>query len=375
MKNIAIIVPTLSKGGAERVAANLSLALSRAYHVFLIVHDGREVIYPYAGELIDLKLPPAASRCGKILTLLKRIWAVRRIKKCCRIDVSISHLPQSNYVNVFSRRGEQVITYVHSAAGNRFREKLISMLSHRMICVSACVRKRIIEDYGVSARKAVTIYNFCDLEPPAARRQQTGQRLVVNMGRLSAEKGQCHLIRAMKLVIDQLGQDVKLLIVGEGEKRQTLERLAQALGIGDNVRFAGFLQEPWAELAQADVYVSSSLWEGLPMALVEAGRCGLPIISTDCDAGCREILAPDTPVDGKTDQVELAMWGVLTPVCSSGDEEDLTPTRQERYMADAIMMLLTDEGLREDYAQRARRRSEDFRSEKLLPQWDKLICR
>ena len=111
------------------------------------------------------------------------------------------------------------------------------------------------------------------------------------------------------------------------------------------------------------------------MALVEAGRCGLPIISTDCDAGCREILAPDTPVDGKTDQVELAMWGVLTPVCSSGDEEDLTPTRQERYMADAIMMLLTDEGLREDYAQRARRRSEDFRSEKLLPQWDKLICR
>ena len=104
MKNIAIIVPTLNKGGAERVAANMSLEFSKHYNVYTIVHDGRDIIYPYGGKLIDLALPPASSVPGKILTLLKRIRALRKIKKEYAIDVSISHLPPSNYVNIFSRR-------------------------------------------------------------------------------------------------------------------------------------------------------------------------------------------------------------------------------------------------------------------------------
>ncbi len=375
MKNIAIIVPTLSKGGAERVAANLSLALAKNHRVYMIVHDGREVTYPYAGELIDLNLPPAASRCGKILTLLKRIRAVRRIKKDCGIEVSISHLPQSNYVNVFSRRRERVITYVHSMAGNRCREKLVSMLSHEMICVSECVRKLVTERYGVSPRKAVTVYNFCDLKPPEPKEKKPGELMVANMGRLSEAKGQWHLLRAMKAVVERMGKKVKLLIIGDGEKRQELESLAQNLGIRENVVFTGFLQEPWNQLAQADVYVSSSLWEGLPMALVEAGQCGLPIISTDCDAGCREILAPDTPIDRKTDRVERAQWGILVPVCRSGDEEQLHLTDEEKIMADAICELLGDEQLRRSYGELAYRRAEDFRPAQIMAQWEEIISR
>ena len=110
MKNIAIIVPTLNKGGAERVAANMSIEFSKHYNVYTIVHDGRDIIYPYGGKLIDLALPPASSVPGKILTILKRIKALRKIKKDYAIDVSISHLPPSNYANIFSRRKEKVIT-------------------------------------------------------------------------------------------------------------------------------------------------------------------------------------------------------------------------------------------------------------------------
>lgn len=375
MKNIAIIVPTLSKGGAERVAANLSLELAKNHRVYMIVHDGREVTYPYAGELIDLSLPPANSRCGKILTLLKRIRAVRRIKKRCGIHVAISHLPQSNYVNVFSRSRERVITYVHSMVGNRYREKLVSMLSHEMICVSECVRKQVTEGYGVSPRKAVTIYNFCDLEPPQPAEKGTGELVVATMGRLSEAKGQWHLLRAMKAVVDRMGKQVKLLLIGDGEKRRSLEKLAQDLGIGENVIFTGFLWEPWEQLARADLYVSSSLWEGLPMALVEAGRCGLPIISTDCDAGCREILAPDTPVDRKTQEIEEAQWGVLIPVCHTGTEDQLELTREERLMAQAICRMLSDGALREAYGHKARRRSEDFRPDRIMAQWEGLLSR
>lgn len=373
MKNIAILVPTLSKGGAERVAANLSLALAEHHRVYLIVHDGREVTYPYAGELIDLNLPPANFRCGKILTLLKRIRAVRRIKKQYGIDISISHLPQSNYVNVFSRRRERVITYVHSMQGSRLREKVISMLSDRMICVSECVRKQVTEQYGVSPKKAMTIYNFCDLSPSQPSEKVSSELVVATMGRLSQAKGQWHLIRSMKAVMEKVAMPVRLLIIGDGEKRQSLEKLAQDLGIAEQVTFAGFQREPWNLLQQADVYVSSSLWEGLPMALVEAGRCKLPIISTDCDAGCREILAPDTPVDKKTREMELAPWGILIPVCSSGTESQLELTGEEEVMAEAITKLLTRDDLRKDYGEKARRRSEDFRAEKIMAQWENLI--
>ena len=66
MKNIAILVPTLNKGGAERVAANMSLAFAKHYNVYLIVHDGSDPVYPHGGRLIDLRLPPAGTRIGKI---------------------------------------------------------------------------------------------------------------------------------------------------------------------------------------------------------------------------------------------------------------------------------------------------------------------
>lgn len=375
MKNIAIVTPTLNCGGAERVAANMSLAFAKRWNVYLIVFDGRDAVYPHAGQLIDLQLPPAPTKCGKALTLLRRAVALRRIKRKYRIDVTISHLPSANYANAFACAGDKIFTYVHSMEPPKLgliaRGFLMGLLSHRVVCVSECVRQNVISRFGVSARKAVRVYNFCDLQPPAGG--QLGGKAVVTMGRLTAQKGQWHLIRSMKRVVEVLGSETQLIIIGEGEMRPSLERLAQRLGIRENVHFAGFMEEPWYELAWGAVFVSPSLWEGLPMALVEAARCGLPIIATDCDAGCREILAPDTDVTHKTDEVELAKYGVLVPVCRDGDAARLTLTREEEILAGAILRLLSDDELRNDYARRAKLRAEDFRSEQIMAQWERLI--
>ena len=372
MKNIAIIVPTLNKGGAERVAANMSIEFSKHYNVYTIVHDGRDIIYPYGGKLIDLALPPASSVPGKILTILKRIKALRKIKKEYAIDVSISHLPPSNYANIFSRRKEKVITYLHSLKSNPRKEKVFSMFADKYICVSECARQNAINCYGVSEKKAVTVYNFCDVEPPIRTRHADTVQ-IVNMGRLSEPKGQPHLLRAMKLVIDELGNRVHLKILGDGEKRETLEQLAQNLGIQSQVTFAGFCDDPWPELANSDLFVLSSLWEGLPMALVEAGRCGLPLISTDCRAGCREILAPDTPVDTMAASIEYAAYGVLVPALTEVDDMQTTPTKEEKQLADAIIALCRDKELRDVYGAKAKARAEDFYSHNIMAQWKSII--
>lgn len=375
-KNIAIIVPTLNKGGAERVAANLSLEFVKYYNVYVIVHDGTDITYPYAGELIDLKLPPAKGKLGKLTTLVKRIVKVRSIKKKYCIDYSISHLPPSNYVNIFSRVRDKVFCYIHSmetpSTSIRIREKLVAALSDKLICVSECVRENMINNFAVPAGKGETVYNFCDLDVKAVKQEASAQCLIANMGRLSEPKGQWHLIRAMKKVVN-VCPEAHLVIYGEGSYRPMLEELIQKLEMGGHITLAGFVESPFEMLAQADIYVSSSLWEGLPMALIEAGYCGLPIISTDCDAGCREILSPSTHIQAKTHTVEEAEHGILVPVFGEGDYLQEELTKQEEVMADAIIMLVRDKEKRAKYAALAKKRAADFSAANIMQKWIELL--
>lgn len=375
MKNIAIIVPTLNKGGAERVAANMSIEFAKHYNVYIIVYDGSDIIYPYGGQLIDLRLPPAKNIFGKITTLLKRICILRKIKKDYQIDIAISHLPSANLANVISRRSDIIFTYIHSMKVNVFKEKILSFFSDKVICVSECVRNMAINQCGIRSDKVITVYNFCDLEKPINKITKTNENsiLIVNMGRLSEPKGQWHLIRALKKVLCETDQNVKLAIIGDGEKRPSLEKLTEQLGINENVQFTGFMENPWDFMVNADIYVSSSIWEGMPMALVEAGRCGLPIISTDCDAGCREILAPNTSINKKAKDIELAEYGILIPVCFEGTESQTQITAEEEIMSKAIIRMINNISMRNEYAVKAQIRSEDFRCENIMKQWDILI--
>ena len=109
------------------------------------------------------------------------------------------------------------------------------------------------------------------------------------------------------------------------------------------------------------------------MALIEAGNCGVAIISTDCDAGCLEILAPSTPVDWKTSEVELAEFGILVPVNNDFDYERVTLSEAEDKLADGIKQLIKDEILLENYAKKAIERANQFRPEHIMNVWEELL--
>lgn len=376
-KNVAIIVSTLNRGGAERVAANMSIEFAKYYNVFLIVHDAEEIAYPYAGHLIDLHLPPAAGVFGKVMTLLKRVYRVRKIKKENHIQFTISHLPMCNYVNVFSRYRDQVITYVHTmeipTRGTKIRERLIAACSDVMVCVSECVRLNMARNFGISEKKLKTIYNFCDMtvDLPQKSENRIGAE-IISMGRFVEQKGQWHLIRAMKKVTEKC-PDAHLTLLGEGNLRDTFEKLIARLGLQGAIDMPGYLKDPHLKIAEADIYANPAEAEGLPMALIEAGNCGLPIISTDCDAGCREILAPDTPVDFKTKDVELATYGILVPVCTDHNFENLKLCKEEEMLADGIIRLITDKSLAAHYSAKALERAVQFKPECIMNEWIELL--
>lgn len=128
---------------------------------------------------------------------------------------------------------------------------------------------------------------------------------IITMGRLVPQKDHACLLRAFAMLANRIVCD--LVIVGTGPELEGLQQLAQQYAIEDRVHFAGYQTNPYPLLAQADLFVLSSRFEGMPNALIEALACGLSVVSTDCPSGPREILA-----DGA--------YGHLVPV---GDAERL----------------------------------------------------
>jgi glycosyltransferase involved in cell wall biosynthesis len=115
------------------------------------------------------------------------------------------------------------------------------------------------------------------------------KRTVLSIGRLEPEKGFDILLPAFAELVHVRGLDLHLLILGDGEERARLEELARELEVSNRVFMPGFQQNPYPFFAPADVLVLSSRYEGQPVALLEAMALGLPVISTDCPHGPREI--------------------------------------------------------------------------------------
>lgn len=112
--------------------------------------------------------------------------------------------------------------------------------------------------------------------------------VVLGVGSLDQQKNFPALLRAFARVKAQ--RPVRLMILGEGKGRAQLEGLAERLGIAGDVSLPGFVDNPFAYMARAAVFVLSSTYEGLPAVLVEALACGCPVVSTDCPSGPAEIL-------------------------------------------------------------------------------------
>lgn len=393
MKNVAIIIQKLNGGGAERTASNLSISLKDHYNVHLIVFDGRDISYPYAGMLHDLKIPVAKGTLSKFVNMYKRIYAVKRILKQEKIDCAISLMEGANLVNIWARGEHKVITSIrqhmsklpgyHEGNENKLKMRAMAITAKESDCVVALskgVEKDLHDNFGYAMEKMVTIYNPCDYEKlreMTAKKQKVlvlekGNALVT-MGRLNRQKGQWHLIRALSLVKEQI-PDVKLYIFGEGELRQPLEKLIADLQMEENVKLMGYVEAPHAYLEDCDCFVFPSIQEGLGNVLLEAMAFGMPCIAADCPSGPREILAPGTDMQEKLDAVEYAEFGVLTSVCSGENFNAEDPlTKEEKQLAEAIIAMLADEKLRKSYAEKSRQRILDFSPEKIAQDWIKVI--
>ncbi len=227
------------------------------------------------------------------------------------IDVIISHTERANYIALLAaallRNRVRVITVTHNHKYLAQRRhllgiKLLYRRAYKNIAVSSGIEQGLQQRYALS--NACTIYNPFDFEKITQKSNEsiprqdehlllTDKTTFINIGRLHEQKGQRFLITAFAQHHKSYPSS-QLLILGDGPLRTQLASQIRACGMSDHIRLLGTRENVFPYLKQADCFVLSSIWEGLPTVLIEAMGVGIPIISTNCKTGPSEILPPNT---------------------------------------------------------------------------------
>jgi glycosyltransferase involved in cell wall biosynthesis len=316
---IVQVTETLEIGGAERVVVTLANALAARGHessVVCLMSEG-----PLARDLVDVRSSCIGKGAGNDPRAILRLAAAFR---AARAEVVHSHDWGCYLDTMIAARLARVPVAVHTAHGKymayspgrltavkkSFRHLLERRAARRfgnVICVSDALRAHVTEEIGIPPSTTRTIANGVAVPPLAPRPSAApGVARLISVGRLAAVKNFGMLIRAFAGLAARWPK-LELSIVGDGPERPGLETLAKQLGLADMVKFLGFRSDVDALLAQSHVFVLTSLSEGIPMAILEAMKSGLPVVATRVGG------VPATVEDGVT--------GTLV---DSGDERALT---------------------------------------------------
>lgn len=317
--SIALLISSFSAGGVQRVMLNLANELTiRGYSVILIAVSGKGPLRSKVSSLVkvrDLNSSRVLFSLGGLIDFFKTE----------RPLVFISGQTHLNAISSIGKKlsGSQthliVVEHNHMSSvikgENKWADRLRPLWArffypwaNEILAVSEGVASDLSKLSGVDRGRIKVIYNPI-IDPIVLEQQdlpvdhlwfsETKIPIVIGVGRLSRQKGFSTLIQAMAKV--NTIRAARLVLLGEGEERKNLERLARDLKLGEKVWMPGYVENPFAYIKKANLFVLSSFWEGLPSVLVEAMACGTSVLATNSPAGPREILE-----DGK--------YGKLIPV-------------------------------------------------------------
>jgi glycosyltransferase involved in cell wall biosynthesis len=315
------LVSSLNVGGQEMVILSLVSAMDRARFRSRVIclHD-RGPLAPRV-EAMGIPVEVIGGEGVGMIATARRL--ARRLREL-RPDVLHTHNPSPHQVGALARRLAPVPVLIHTKHGrNVFRrpfeqwaERVAGRWSDLVVPVSRDAAEVARDDDRVPAGRIRVIHNGVTLgaAPTRPRAGATGTR-AVHVARLNRIKDQGTLLAAARLVADQR-PDFRLDIVGDGPLGDALRAQAAALGLTDMVTFHGMQADVQPFLAAADLFVLSSVSEGIAITLLEAMGAGLPVVATDV-GGNREVVVP-------------------------GVTGTLVPPRDPAAMADAIVAMLDD---------------------------------
>lgn len=358
-KRIVFHVPSLVGGGAERVIVLMANEMAaRGHEVTVLAWNAKgpnAALLSPSVRLVDLGFAQRDERFGKPATF-KGLWQTARLLRRLKPDALFSAPEFANLVAatalLLANSDAKFFPGFHAARALKSRRlganlaiwlsKLVARRATRAIAVSKGVGRDLVAR-GYPLEKIAVIYN--PLPPETVRVhapypwQETlvamgGGPVIATLGRLVPVKDHRTLLAAFsKLRADRAA---RLVLFGEGPMEAETRRYADELGIGSDVLFAGYVNDPAACYGVLDLVVLSSTSEGFGNVLIEAMAHGVPVVSTDAPHGPREILAdgrfgPLVPV-GDADALAAAMLETL----DRPTDADLLKARAGEFEVKAI---------------------------------------
>jgi len=393
MKNILIVIKGLKcGGGAERMATSLGSHLKESGNsvTYLTFSDDKET-YDYKGEQISLNDADRVTSSWRAgVAVLRRSHHIKRVCQQRDIDAVIGFMPEANFPVVISKYWRNDAKVIVAEVDYPWSHKLISRFlirnlysrANTVISNSKQMQNILQQEFGLSNVR--TIYNPVNIEKMKEKAQKPlpdkHQRIFtddgpiyINVGRLHEQKGQWHLIRAFSEVVEKKPK-AKLIILGGGDLRKKLKKLAYDCGVEDKVFLLGNVGNVFPYLHGADCFVLTSLWEGMPNALLEALATGLYSISCDCPTGPREIFAPDKSLDEEPDFPYRTKNGVLVPQMKY-EPTYKSPTEVALNAPEKILANEMERSVKSAPGSVAIKNSERFSIRDILSEWKQVIAK
>lgn len=400
--SLLFVIDSLTGGGAERILSQLANWLDpERFSIHIVLSLGNECLQQLSGHvrvtcladwlpkrsypgfrtrldrqyarLIPFIWPddkPGPSDIGQEITnFMNASWKLGDLMAVTQPDCVLSFLPNSNLITLFASKLYHLKLPVLCSDRNHLSSELTrlpwpNLRRHlvrrhypnaaRHIAVTAAAGADLRDNFGIADSNIETIHNGVDLvriRSLAASPLPSGELLspdvmrIVSVGRLNHQKGLDTLLTSLARLTCA---NWELLLIGQGEEETRLREMASGSGILGRVRFLGWQSNPYSWLASSDIFVLSSRWEGMPNVMLEAMALGLPVISTDCPTGPREIL-------------DHGRFGTLVP------------TENPEALRAAIDNLVQNPDLRDRYSTLSANRSESFSLQAMVDRYCDLI--
>lgn len=342
MKNVLLVVPTLRQGGGQKFVLDLANGLNKEeYRVRVLVYfRQRHKAFADFAQEHNIETVYLNKKKGLDLAFFKQVGkAVKEFQP----DVIHTHINTMLYLLPFYRKRQIKLHTVHTLAEKEHYglQKLVNYIAFHWLGVipvgiSDTVADTISKVHHLKRETVPVVYNGVDCQRYDIPKVVTDTFNLVTVGTIYAVKNYGFLVDCFAKLHEQ-HPETRLTIVGNGTLRGELQQQIADLNLSDAVTITGTVGNVEDYLASADVYVASSIFEGLPLSILEAMAAGLPVVSTNVGG------VPDVVKDGEN--------GILVP---SGDKDAYT----------AALMKLTEEAeLRTQYAAHSKELSRNYDEE------------
>lgn len=347
------IIPNLCVGGAEIMCETLTLELIKN-NIEVVVVSLYSYETPITNRLIKqgVKIKFLSKKRGVDLSIIKKLTTIFKYEKP---DVVHSHLNDLKYVMIAAKKADitRCIHTVHSVSEKELNkvDKVLAKIFYKKnkvipVALSEQIQTSIVNVYGISRNLIPIIFNGIDLSRCIKKSDYTlGETIkILHIGRFSNEKNHIGLIDAFKK-FHSVKKNSILELIGTGKKFDEIKKYVIDNGLRNEIVFLGLQTDVYKFIYDADIFILPSLYEGIPMTLIEAMGSAIPIIATN--------------VGGIPDMLTNNENAILTSV----DSEEI---------ANELIRLSNDFELRERLGKNALIRANKFSAQKMACEYIKI---